>query len=280
MTCCTNRRSEGGAQPPDLSGTAFRGSGGILTLCRKAVNCVEEKWYDPLLDLLYPPRCPVCHGIAPKRGVICRECMPRLPVIRSRRCRICGRPVPEDEPYCGDCLRTKHAFSQGMGLYLYDDVMRESIAAFKYKRRREYGSVLGRLLFLGTRDRVDLWKPDVVIPVPLHADRLRQRGYNQAALLAGPVAEGNRLPMDEKLLLRTGRTKAMKALDAGERRENIRGAFSLAPGRTAPRRVLLIDDIFTTGATVDACAEALRAGGAREVYFLTLCTGAGSSGRL
>ncbi len=226
-----------------------------------------------LLDLLYPRRCPVCHGIAPRDRRICGECRKKLPVITSARCRKCGKPVADRQVLCSDCMRVRHLYTQGAGIFRYDDVMRSTVAYFKYKGRQEYGETLGRLMLESSRDLLALWKPDAVIPVPVHAARLAERGYNQAELLAAPLSEGSGIPLVRDLLVREERTKAQKKLGAEDRRRNLSGAFRCARGKAVPGRVLLIDDIYTTGSTVDACAGTLLKAGAFQVFFLTLCIG-------
>ncbi|MDO4620262.1 MAG: ComF family protein [Lachnospiraceae bacterium] len=227
------------------------------------------------LDLLYPRLCPVCQEPAPAGRLICPSCLSELPYIEYRRCQKCGKPVEDGEVFCRDCTEMTHLYREGMGVFFYDDRMRETIAALKYRHRREFGRPLGALMYSLSRDRLLRWKPDLVIPVPVHSARRAERGYNHAAELAFPVAEFSGIPVSEAVLIRTEKTKAMKKLSAAERRENLKGAFAVAASAEVPHRILLIDDIYTTGATVDACAGVLLAKGAEEVYFLSLAIGGG-----
>ncbi len=230
---------------------------------------------DLILNLLYPPRCPVCDGIPPYGERICPRCRQSLPYIRANRCRICGKPVEADEVLCDDCRRNPHAFEEGMGVFLYDDTMREVMARLKFKGRREYGGVLGDLVYEETKTKIALWQPDAVVPVPVHQKKLAKRGYNQAEEIARPIALKAKVPLRTDLLVRTRETGAMKELNREERRANLKGAFSLSGHIPVPNRVLLVDDIYTTGATIDACTLALKAGGARSVTFLSVCIGMG-----
>ena len=257
------------------------------------------------VDLLYPRRCPVCHDIAPVGRDICPDCREALPYVREPRCRKCGKPVEETEVFCGDCMKYPRSFDEGSSAFIYDDRMRETIRFFKNKGRREYGSVLGRLLLEACREELERWKPDLIVPVPLHRSKLRKRGYNQAEIVAGELSKRSGIKMRGGALTRLKATRAMRQLDASERRKNLTGAFAvnreelllkgsgrgekLRNGGTGDAgtsaddsgkcagRVLLIDDIFTTGSTMDASAAALKSAGVKEVFFLTVCTGAGAS---
>lgn len=229
------------------------------------------------LDLLYPRRCPICHGIAPYGSRICPECRRKIPYIVTKRCLKCGKPVEEGMNFCDDCLKTPHSYTEGVGVFLYDDTMRQSIAELKYRGRPEYGEVLGDLVFGEMEEKIAYWKPDVIVPIPLHPDRLAKRGYNQAELIAGRIAERSGVPMESGLLARRNATRVMKKLDAKERKSNMSRAFEVPQNAKVqvPPKVLLVDDIYTTGSTIDAASEALLAAGARYVFFLTVCIGGG-----
>ena len=210
-----------------------------------------------LIDLLYPRRCPVCQDAAPYGEEICPECRKRLPYIRG--------PV---------CLRRGKAAVSG---FLYDDVMREAVAALKYKGRKEYGRVLGRLLYACTEKKLRRFRAEAVVPVPVHAKKKRERGYNQAELIAREVAEGLKKPLLADALIRTKYTKAMKTLSAKARRTNLRSAFEIGPGFVPVRSALIVDDIYTTGSTADACAAVLKEAGVKEVFAVTLTVGISTS---
>lgn len=227
-----------------------------------------------ILQILYPARCPVCHDIAPWHEEICPECRKKLPYVTTKRCRICGKPVEDSEILCDDCQKIRHSYEEGIGVFLYDDVMRETMSYLKYKHRREYGRVLGNLVFEYAREKIRLWQPEAVVPVPMYKKKMEERGYNQAEEIARPIAERSGIPLRTDLLFRTHKTEAMKNLTAVQRRQNLTHAFSTCSGRM-PKRILLVDDIYTTGATIDACAAALKAAGTARIYFLTVCIGMG-----
>lgn len=228
-----------------------------------------------LLDLIFPRRCPVCHEAALPPYHICPACRARLPFIETKRCEKCGKPVPGTDRLCDDCRTRPHAFDRGLGLLVYDETMREAMSYLKYKGRKEYGEALGELLAEYTGDLAALWQPDVIVPIPLHPKKMNTRTYNQAAEIARPLSRAFGIPLAETMLRRKNETAAMKNLDVSDRLRNLEGAFGPGEGFVPARCALLVDDIYTTGATMDAAAMALREGGIREICFLTVCIGGG-----
>lgn len=229
-----------------------------------------------LLDLLYPPRCPVCDGIAPWNDPICPECREKLPYVPGKRCIKCGKPVEPFENLCDDCRKLPHVYDEGRGVFLYNDVMKQTMIRLKYKKRREYGKTLGRLVFEAERKTITGWHPEAVVPVPIYKKKLEMRGYNQAEEIARPIAEGAGVPLLSNLLVRVRQTEAMKSLTAVERRKNLTDAFALGMHLRRPlQSVILVDDIYTTGATIDACAQVLKRAGTGHIYFLAVCIGQG-----
>lgn len=227
------------------------------------------------LDLLYPPRCPVCHEPAPHGHAICPDCTGRLPVITGNRCRKCGKPAEKAGGLCRDCAEAGHVYKEGLGIFLYEDTMRESISWLKYRGRREYGRIFGMLMGRCARDELKRWQAEALVPVPVHRKRLLRRGYNQAEELSVGLSGFTGLPVLSKALRRSGETRAMKELTPGERRKNLAGAFARGDGSAAGKKVVIVDDIYTTGSTIDVCASLLLEQGAEAVFFLTLAIGGG-----
>ena len=230
---------------------------------------------------LYPPRCPVCGQILyPADQRICPECRKKLPVIDGPRCARCSKPVEkEEEEYCYDCARRTFLCEKGFALWKYDRVTAESVAAFKFRGRREYVIFYAQEAVRLAESFLRRNRPDYLVPVPLHKKRLAARGYNQAALLAERIEKLTGIPY-VPLLIRTRNTKPQKELNDKGRGRNVEDAFALSKGEWRrlpgiPDTVLLVDDIYTTGSTVEACAAALREAGVRHVLFLTLCIGRG-----
>lgn len=230
-----------------------------------------------LAGLLFPRRCPVCHEAVEERGELaCGICRTRLSYVHEPSCRKCGKPLLADEQeYCGDCRRKKHHYRQGRAPFLYDKVMRESIARYKYGGRKEYAAFYAEEILRRYAKEMRFWNAEALIPIPLHASRRRKRGYNQAELLARELSRRCGIPTDAKVLFRRKKTKAQKSLDDKERLANLRGAFSVGKNKVPYKTVILVDDIYTTGSTIDEAAGVLRENGVQTVYFLCICVGRG-----
>ncbi len=219
----------------------------------------------------------MCDGIvAPKGADVCAACREKLPYIKEPCCKKCGKEIRrEEEEYCYDCRKQAHIYTEGRALFSYNEIMQDSVGAFKYKNRQEYAEMFGKEMSLAFSDQIRRWRAEVLIPVPVHKSRYRERGYNQAALLARSIAKHTGLPEEERLLMRTKKTTAQKSLSTKERVKNLQDAFQLRKNVVQYKRIILVDDIYTTGSTADACAGALKKGGAEEVYLLCLCIGSG-----
>ena len=227
-----------------------------------------------ILNLFFPPRCAVCDTVLPfgTKG-ICGECSRRLPFVEEPRCFRCGRTVGnEEEEFCGDCMRRAHAYVRAFPVFEYVPPVSDAMAALKYQGRAEYAEYYGGLLADRFRETWQELVPDALVPVPVHPNRLRKRGYNQAERLAAAMSAKTGIPVREDLLIRATDTRAQKKLSREDRTLNLRSAFQ--PGTaTSPPCVVLVDDIYTTGATVDACAEVLLRSGAERVYVAVVCRG-------
>ncbi len=239
---------------------------------------------DTVLNILYPRRCPVCDQALPflknkgekKAAEICPECEKKLPLIRGSVCMKCGKPVDRiGAEYCPDCSSFRHAFDCGRAAFTYTGVMRESVFRIKYKGRREYLEYYGGILAGLFEERVRRWNPEVLIPVPMYWKKKNRRGFNQAEVLAGELSRRWGIPLETGVLSCCRDTAAQKSLGRKERHENLAGAFRLTKESLPWERVLLIDDVYTTGSTLDEAARLLRVGGAKKIYFLTLCIGKG-----
>lgn len=217
------------------------------------------------LDLLFPRRCVVCH----REGTfLCGPCLAAFPRLLPPLCPVCGTPN-ERERLCHSCEARRPAIDGIRSLYRYEGPVREALHQLKY------GNLPGLAETLGVEMAQYLaqgpFEVHVVVPVPLHPRRLRQRGYNQAALLARPMAGLGKLPVREDLLRRTRDMPAQaRSASAEARLRNVEGAFACSEGDLTSTAVLLIDDVCTTGATLEACALALKAAGAQTVSGLTV----------
>lgn len=225
-------------------------------------------------DMLYPRRCPVCHDIAvPGGSRICNVCREKLKPITGPRCFRCSKPLTrEEQEYCKDCRKTR-LFDQGIGIFPYGSVLQESLFKLKYGKRQEYGSFYGQIAAVYSREIIRNWGVEIIIPIPLHRKRMEKRGYNQAELIAEALGKTLCIPVDSRLMKRKVNTRPQKELDYRERKQNMKNAFFLK-GENRYRRILLVDDIYTTGSTIEAAAELLKRNGAENVFFLTIAMGA------
>jgi ComF family protein len=234
--------------------------------------------YDSVLALIYPQRCAACGGPVDSRhdGVACSTCWDATRIFDEddTLCWKCGAlstaTLPEEKRQtvrCGRCDADSFTGARACGLY--EGALRASILALKREP-----NVTRRLLetLRQTQQRTPLAEADLIVPVPLHASREGERGFNQAVVLARALARATKLPIDEYSLVRRVHTERHRAgMDARSRRDSVEGAFEVRrPEPIAGRRVLLIDDVFTTGATVSECAAVLKSAGAADVYVLTI----------
>lgn len=223
------------------------------------------------LDLIFPPKttCLICKN-AIKTGYICEKCKNTLKFIQGNTCSICGKPI-NYEGICHDCLHYGHVFRQNVSTFEYDDAMKGLIARFKYFKERHLAAFFAEYMAISLEDMK--WPIDVIVPVPLHKSKLDERGYNQAELLARELSYRFDIFMT-KALRRIRNTPTQTALHREERINNVKGAFKIMYKETVMgKNVLLIDDILTTGATLDECARVLKDSGANEVYAGTIATG-------
>lgn len=229
-----------------------------------------------ILDIIYPRCCPICQDIVyPAGTAVCRKCVGKIQPISQPRCMKCGKSLySETEEYCSDCRNYPHMFDQGIGIYPYNDIMRESIEKYKFHGRREYTDFYIWSMIKYGEPYIKRWKPDCIMAIPLHPSRERTRGFNQSAYLAKGIGEAFQIPVHSKMK-RIEQGRSQKELSAAQRRQNLKKAFGLAPGYQPPPVVLLVDDVYTTGSTLDAAARILKQAGARKIYFLTLCQGKG-----
>jgi ComF family protein len=233
------------------------------------------------LDWLYPPRCRFCRESTRRSDdCFCAACLQRIRVIDCPICTVCGRPFLDtsgDDHLCGGCIARPPHFTRARSWACYstDDgeehPLRSVLQRFKYGRKVSLGKPLGRLMAEGSSGFFAAGSIDLVVPVPLHRKRLRWRGFNQSVVLAHEIGRAWDLRVDAFALTRSRATPPQTQLHEDERRKNMRRAFSVNPRRSVDdRSVLLIDDVYTSGATVDECSRALLGGGAREVSVLTL----------
>ena len=231
-----------------------------------------KRFLEKMSDIFYPRRCPVCQKILKdQKRMICPQCETMLHPIGHPRCFKCGKPVEKGE-FCRDCQKRKHMFELGRGIFVYDSSMRRSVTRYKYYGCREYGDFYAKAMYRYAKMELREWKPDLIVPVPVHRSKERMRGFNQAAYLAERISRYTGIPADMGLVQKNIKTKSQKKLNALQRRKNLEKAFCVT-GDVRGKDILVIDDVYTTGSTIDAMASCLKKKGAENVYFLTVCIG-------
>lgn len=249
---------------------------GVKTVTKAA----QRRWWERVLDWFYPPRCGVCRRFC--EDFLCPDCRAQWVTIAPPYCLWCGRPFDpraKTSPLCGLCLQGRYQFDYARSAVRYEGIGRETVHAFKFHRRPQLAQPMGEamaevLLRALNADEGLLpegWmRPDFLLPIPLHKRTQRERGYNQAALLARAVGERTGFPVAENLLAQVREMKPQASLGEKERWENVKGAFAVTDKEVVKGRIIvLVDDVMTTGATLDEGARVLKGAGAARVYCLT-----------
>ena len=242
----------------------------------------RECW-DGLLDLVYPPLCVLCDNKLVSAGEratrLCAACSRQIKKIRPPYCVMCGRSLQghtENVDRCWECCGRRCHYDRSWSCALYEGTLREAIHRFKYSGKVSLLDLFSGLLsnFLAENSGVHSGM-DAVIAVPLHSTKLREREFNQAQALAAVVAKQLRIIDASRCIRRSRPTRAQNELDRNQRFKNVRGAFAVADPRLVNgKNVLIVDDLYTTGATLDECGRVLRAAGAQRIHCITVARGA------
>ncbi len=233
---------------------------GLLSVLKTAGNAVA--------DFVFPPFCSLCRkSLAEGERIVCEACWGMMGRVSGPRCPRCGAPSLQGRQDCPNCAGKVFRFSGAVVLAPFDEGAQALVHLVKYREKTSLGLRMGRALGEVAREDARLAGVDVILPVPLHPSRLRERGYNQSALIARGAGGAMGKPVEERVLVRRRPTRTQTELSAEARAENVADAFAVRhPGRVAGRRLLIVDDVLTTGATIDACAGALLAAGASGVF--------------
>lgn len=233
------------------------------------IQLAGDLW-NGILDLIYPPFCLVCETTGP--SYLCPECIKKIDRIKPPFCPKCGIPLSETEYYCTECRNREYFFEFARSVGTFDGVLRDAVHALKFDCYAMLAEPLGELMAQHYAEETYLsGLVDVVVPVPIHRSRLIDRGFNQSAEIARVFCEHTSLKFEPDALVKSKKTRDQVGLPEEERFANIEGAFSVVkPDAIAGRRVLLIDDVLTTGATANETAKILRSAGASAVYAYTL----------
>lgn len=240
---------------------------------------------DAVLDFLYPRIDCVCCGKRLEKSAlqgICGNCMEYMPFIRDPKCSLCGKPIfeensaeehsePSGKQICTECRFHVHNYDQALAVFEYSITIKELIHRYKYDG--EYGLSRTFGFFMSELLKKSGWDIHMIIPVPLHKNRLKSRGFNQAALLSDYLSQRSGIPSAEDVLIRCVDTKTQTGFNRYQRAENLKNAFTVVnPPAVKGRNILLIDDVHTTGATVDSCSRVLHQAGAGKVYVITIAS--------
>lgn len=232
------------------------------------------KIFDKCLGILYPQTCCFCGKVS--KNKICKQCMEEITYIQEPICKRCGKPIRyEEREYCSDCQGKTFFYEGGKSIWLHVGKVRWSVYQFKYGNRRIYGKFYAEELFRLYGCWVRKQEIDVIIPVPLHPKRRRKRGYNQAEIIAKHFGKLAGIRVDTKSVIRVHNTRPQKELNHVERKKNLEHAFRATTCWNKAENVLLIDDIYTTGNTINAVSRVLKENGAGKVWFLTISIGQG-----
>lgn len=236
-------------------------------------------WLNAGLGWVYPESCQLCGGAraTPAEGYVCGGCRARVRFVEPPFCQRCGRPYQGDisAPFeCANCREMEWHFHSARSAVVARDPVLEVIHRYKYHRALWFEPFLADLLIRAARPVLDPQKPDMIVPVPLHPTKEREREFNQAERLARRLGAAMRIPVNKRLVRRVLPTRTQTQLSREERLANVRNAFAMRKGQQLNgQRLVLLDDVFTTGATTSACAQVLRAAGAAEVWVWTVARG-------
>lgn len=225
-----------------------------------------------LLNILFPSSCPLCQNPTThhKTAPVCSYCWDTVKPYDGAICRRCGAPLVSNASLtCGECLKDETDFTYARSFGLHDGALKKAINLFKFHGIKHLSKPLSEKIF-----HMELPGADMVLPVPLYKKRLRERGFNQSALLGKYLSKRLGVPLNLSSLVRNRDTRPQVGLSAKERKKNIRNAFEVKEEKIIKgRRLILIDDVFTTGATAKECSKVLHKAGAQEVFVITLSHG-------
>lgn len=230
-----------------------------------------------LKEWLFPAKCIFCERkLMNPDADLCELCYNKVSYLNRDYCHRCGKLRTESEELCFDCQEREHTFNFGRGMFVYDEILRKSLYGLKFYNKTWVGRVFGKMA-ADFHLEEEMPMVDLVVPVPLHYLRRLRRGYNQAEVIAKEFSRVRGIPYGE-VLIRRKYTQPQRELTPKERYENLVKAIEVKEGRAQcviGKRILLMDDIYTTGSTMDSCAQVLKRAGANEVYFLVAAIGNG-----
>jgi ComF family protein len=236
-----------------------------------------ERYFAAAIELLYPRNCQLCFQAIENTsaiGYVCADCLRSVHPIRAPFCQKCGLPFRGEITVtfeCGNCRDKNYAFDRAIAAVTTQGIVRECVHRFKYARHEWFGNILAHYLIEAGLQHFDWDSVDAIVPVPLHPRKLREREFNQAEFLGNKLSRAFQKPLFTNNLCRIRDTQTQTRLDLQGRAENMRGAFAVKqPDAFTGKRLILVDDVFTTGATTNECANILFKAGAANVSILTV----------
>lgn len=232
-------------------------------------------WIQKIINIILPPRCIKCGNVLSDNNGLCTVCFNSLTFISEPYCQKCGHPFIEikkgEKMLCANCIKktNKTPFRYNRSSLVYNEESKKMILALKFMDKTENAPILASWMFLSGKD---IWNDgvDIIIPVPLHYTRLLKRKYNQSALLAKEISKLSNIPVDYTSLIKYRKTRPQVEFSGQERIKNVKNAFSIKnPEKIKGKRIVLIDDVQTTGSTLRECAKVLKKAGAKSVDTLT-----------
>lgn len=228
--------------------------------------------------MIFPPKCICCRELLERQErYVCRACFAELPYLREPVCLKCGKEIEDEEKeYCYDCENRPRSYIKGFPLFRYRGGIKESLYRFKYEGKKSYGKYYATEIVKKYGRIFNDLGINILVPVPVHKSRLKKRGYNQAGVLCEEIGKILDIPMNNHILIRQHNTAPQKKLDNVEREKNLFNAFIPESKIVQYKSALIVDDIYTTGATVEACTRALHETGIEDVYYTSVCIGKGN----
>ncbi len=232
-----------------------------------------------LLDLLYPRHCPLCNTILNFGNVsVCNGCMKQQKRIKPPYCMKCGKTIGDSTlEYCQDCSKITKSYNRGFPVFSYTGGIKNALYDFKYKNQREYGAFFAECIMEQYGASLERLGLDGLIPIPVHKSKKKVRGYNQAEVLAKQLGKRLQIPVYPQYLVRAVNTNPQKELNDKTRMKNLKNAFKIGENTIKLKKILLVDDIYTTGATIESCTRVLLQAGVEEVYYTSVAIGKGYS---
>ncbi len=225
-----------------------------------------------ILDLIYPKRCIFCDEILESENTsfFCDECIKKAKFIGTSRCEKCGKSLKKDYKLCDDCKYTLHFYDEGRSLLSYSEDVKNVVLGLKQREKLGLAHSIGKLMADFFRREIT-WEVDAITAVPMHFKDFDKRGFNQSELIAKEFSRAMGIAFNKDILIKVKNTEHQKSLDRNHRLKNLVDAFR-ADKVDAFENILLIDDVYTTGATIDACSKALIDAGYKKIYFLTFAS--------